>query len=65
MLSKVYLITQKAVKISKFLSLVAKTVEYFNTTGLEMGVFSSPVETKQKPVFVVEPPIDTENAEQK
>ena len=65
MLSKVYLITQKAVKISKFLSLVAKTVEYFNTTGLEMGVFSNPNEAKQKPVFVDEFQNVTENAEQK
>lgn len=65
MLSKVYLITQKAVKVSKFLSLVAKTVEFFNTTGLEMGVFSNPNEPKQKPVFVAQPQNDIDNAEQK
>ena len=65
MLSKVFIITQKAVKVSKFLSLVAKTVEYFNNTGLEMGVFSAPVEQRQKPVFVNEVKPEVINDEQK
>ena len=41
MLGKVFTITQKAVKISKFLSLIADTVKYFHEQGLERGLFGS------------------------
>ncbi len=37
---KILSLTKKAVKYTKFLSLIADTVKYFHDQGIERGLFS-------------------------